>query len=401
MKWFTLTSAAIFLCSAAAKAQIYADFSTSMGNFTCELNYTAAPKTVANFISLAEGTRKWVTPAGTIQENKPFYNGLIFHRVIAGFMNQGGCPLGTGTSGPGYVFPDETTNGLRHEGNVISMANSGTNTNGSQFFITVGAPKTHLDGVHTVFGEVTSGTSVVEQMNVVPTTSDRPDTPVVIQSVTIRRVGAAAEAFDIQAQQLPIVRELLPGNLQVDLLSKVDFIPRRPRISASITDVYRSENLATWAIHRRYFHAFGVPDSSPFEIDTKATNAASLAAKGFYRVVETEYPDALAPRSLAGRTFIATWDNGAENMTFTINSTGTQGDVIYSAGNTSFPEFDYSPDVYNPAPLTFHTNDYGSLGFDCIFTDQTATHITGKQDIYQYRQSGWVRLGSGTFTLTK
>jgi len=402
MKRYLSAFAAFLLCSAASNAQIYADFETSLGNFTCELNHTAAPKTVANFVTLAEGTRKWVSPSGVIQENKPFYNGLIFHRVIAGFMSQGGCPLGTGTSGPGYVFPDETNNGLLHEGNVISMANSGTNTNGSQFFITVGAPKTNLNGVHTVFGKVTSGASVVEQINTVPTTtSDRPVTPVVIQSVTIRRVGASAQAFDVQAQQLPIVREALPGSLNVNLLSKVDFTPKQPRISASVTDIYRSEDLVTWGIHRRYFHAWGAPDISPFEIDTKATNAASLAAKAFYRVIETEYPGALAPRSLAGRTFIATWANGAEVMTFNINSNGIQGDVIYYGGNTTFPDFEYSPDIYDLTPLTFHTNGYGSIGFDCSFTGQTPTHVTGTQDVYQYRTSGWVRLGAGTFTLTK
>jgi peptidyl-prolyl cis-trans isomerase A (cyclophilin A) len=139
----------LFLLSTGLRAEddgLFADFSTSLGDFTVELDYEAAPMTVANFIGLAEGSRPWVDPrSGRIRENTPFYNGLTFHRVIAGFMNQGGCPLGNGSGRPGYRFRDEVDNGLVHVPYVISMANSGSHTNGSQFFITVGTPS-HLDG---------------------------------------------------------------------------------------------------------------------------------------------------------------------------------------------------------------------------------------------------------------
>ena len=147
-------------------AQLYADVTTTMGDFTLELFYEESPKTVANFVSLAEGSRKWIDPVtGIVQVNKPYFDGIIFHRVIDGFMNQVGSPQGTGSDGPGYTFPDEVDNGLLHdEPYLLSSANSGPHTNGSQFFITV-VVTNWLDGIHTVFGKVSSGTDVIDAIN--------------------------------------------------------------------------------------------------------------------------------------------------------------------------------------------------------------------------------------------
>ena len=140
----------------------YAHFTTNQGTFVIKLFDDVAPKTVANFVGLAEGTKAWKDPVSGQSVTKPFYDGLTFHRVIDGFMIQGGCPLGTGTGGPGYRFEDETYgNPLKHETGVISMANAGPNTNGSQFFITH-SPQPHLNGRHTVFGKVISGQDVVD-----------------------------------------------------------------------------------------------------------------------------------------------------------------------------------------------------------------------------------------------
>ncbi len=125
-----------------------ATFDTDRGTISAELFPEKAPLTVANFVNLAR---------------RGFYDGLKFHRVIPDFMVQGGCPQGTGTGGPGYQFEDETTNGLRHERGVLSMANAGPNTNGSQFFITHVATS-WLDGKHTVFGKVTEGMDVVDKI---------------------------------------------------------------------------------------------------------------------------------------------------------------------------------------------------------------------------------------------
>ena len=156
-------------------------FKTTLGEFEIDLFHKDAPETVWNFFNLAEGRQK------TVKEG-PFYNGLIFHRVIRGFMIQGGCPEGSGRGGPGYRFKDEFQSHLKHstEG-ILSMANAGPGTNGSQFFITLG-PTPHLDGRHTVFGKVARGMDVVKKIGDTSTGAmDRPRTDVVIESVEIKR----------------------------------------------------------------------------------------------------------------------------------------------------------------------------------------------------------------------
>ncbi len=177
---------------AAAKkggGKVYAHFTTSLGKFTVELFEKDAPKTVANFVGLADGTKEWTDPKTGAKVKKPFYNGLIFHRVIADFMIQGGDPLGTGTGDPGYKFADEFGSGRKMDkAGVLAMANAGPNTNGSQFFITL-KETNYLNGKHTVFGEVTDGMDTIRKIGETKTTKpgDRPVTPVVIQTVTIER----------------------------------------------------------------------------------------------------------------------------------------------------------------------------------------------------------------------
>ena len=169
---------------------IYARFETTEGTFTIRLFDKEAPSTVANFVALAEGTKDWTDPASGQKKKEPFYDGVIFHRVIKGFMIQGGDRLGQGTGGPGYRFADEFHPSLKHSrAGILSMANSGPNTNGSQFFITLG-PTPHLDNRHSVFGEVVEGLDTVKKIGSVATGGqDRPVRPVVMNKVTIERVG--------------------------------------------------------------------------------------------------------------------------------------------------------------------------------------------------------------------
>lgn len=160
---------------------------TSEGIITCTLFTKDAPDTVANFVGLATGTKEFNDPKTGQMVKRPFYNGLTFHRVISGFMIQGGDPLGTGTGGPGYQFANENTNASFNKPGVLAMANAGPNTNGSQFFITV-APTPSLEGNYNVFGQVISGQDVADKISNVATDSqDKPITPVIIKSITIQK----------------------------------------------------------------------------------------------------------------------------------------------------------------------------------------------------------------------
>lgn len=173
---------------------MYAEFVTTKGVMLAKLHYERTPVTVANFVSLAEGTN---TLVDSVYLNRKFYNGLVFHRVIDGFMIQGGDPLGDGTGGPGYKFNDEFHADLKHDKpGILSMANSGPNSNGSQFFITE-VPKPNLDNLHSVFGELLIGIDIQDSIsNVEVSAANRPIEAVFIEELNIIRKGRAAKKFD-------------------------------------------------------------------------------------------------------------------------------------------------------------------------------------------------------------
>jgi len=168
-------------------AEIRTTLQTNMGDIDAVLDAERAPRTVENFVGLATGETAWVAPeTGETVAGEPLYENVLFHRVIAGFMIQGGDPTGTGRGGPGYQFADEFHPDLRHDrAGTLSMANAGPDTNGSQFFITL-APTPNLDDRHSVFGYVTDGMDVVEAIGAVETDeADRPRSPVVLESVAV------------------------------------------------------------------------------------------------------------------------------------------------------------------------------------------------------------------------
>ncbi len=167
----------------------HAKLNTNFGTIEVELYEERVPRTVENFIGLATGETEWTDPeTGETKQGEPLYDDVLFHRIIEGFMVQGGDPTGTGRGGPGYEFDDEFVDGLSHDGpGVLSMANAGPNTNGSQFFITLDA-QPHLDGRHSVFGKVTDGMDVVREIGDVETdANDKPQEDVLLESVTIHR----------------------------------------------------------------------------------------------------------------------------------------------------------------------------------------------------------------------
>lgn len=161
--------------------QLTAVFETNEGSFEIELYVKECPETVWNFVNLAEGRQE-------TKKSGPYYDGLIFHRVIENFMIQGGCPEGSGRGGPGYRFQDEFVSSLHHNvAGILSMANAGPGTNGSQFFITL-VPTPHLDGRHTVFGKVIKGMEIVSKIGKTQTGSaDRPVKDIVIDKLIIKR----------------------------------------------------------------------------------------------------------------------------------------------------------------------------------------------------------------------
>lgn len=168
---------------------MFALFQTNMGDFKIKLFNDRVPKTVENFVGLAEGTKEFTDAKTGEKVKRPFYDGLIFHRVIKDFMIQGGCPTGTGTGDPGYRFADEIIPGKNNHNKpgMLSMANAGPNTNGSQFFITV-VETPWLDRGHTIFGEVVEGYELVDQISKVKTLpGDKPVEPIILKKVTILR----------------------------------------------------------------------------------------------------------------------------------------------------------------------------------------------------------------------
>ncbi len=175
---------------------LYAKLATTQGDILVQLDMERAPQTVANFVALAEGNHPLVEES---YQGKPYFNGLTFHRVIPNFMIQGGDPQGNGSGGPGYEFNNEIHPELSHKKGVISMANAGPNTNGSQFFITV-APYERLDGGYSIFGAVVAGQDIADRISQVETDNrDKPTTSVVMEEVSIIRKGKAAKKFDAPA----------------------------------------------------------------------------------------------------------------------------------------------------------------------------------------------------------
>ena len=173
----------------------YANIQTSMGLIVCQLLPAEAPKTVQNFIGLATGTKAWTDKSGK-ERRTPFYTGLTFHRIIKGFMIQGGDPLGTGEGGPGFAIDDEVSPNLHFDkpGMLAMAKRSFPNSAGSQFFITTAAAD-WLEGKYSIFGQVVEGQDVVDKISELPTDEDdKPQTAVTIQRITIRKVGAPTAA---------------------------------------------------------------------------------------------------------------------------------------------------------------------------------------------------------------
>jgi len=392
-----------FATASAAMAQILADFQTSMGAFTCDLRYVESPQAVANFIGLAEGSRPWIDPAtGTVRIGVPYYNGVTFHRVIAGFMDQSGSRNGLGTDGPGYTFRDEITNGLTNSAaGVLSMANSGMNTNGAQFFITVSAQPS-LNGSYTIFGNVTSGMSVVTAINNVPKSLNAsnelavPIIPVIIQSIGIRRVGAAAQAFDINAQNLPVCGGV-QGSLKVIPAVSVSYVMSAPQPAASDFQIFRSINTQSWSKLGELYQGTGSVGDP--EIIFEDSN---IAARAFYSLPLVQYPGALGPASTASRTLTVNF--GAAYLLYQFNAAASGGTYQYFNGatlsNGTITQLDFQDGPWSGVWMISHSS-LSPLRITAALDSSTATLIQGRMTLDQWNGLFWQNVTSGTCTLTK
>lgn len=184
---------------------LYACFNTSMGTFYCVLRYDLVPRTVGNFVSLADGTKQWLDYSKAAVVQRPFYSGLTFHRVVTNFVIQCGSPNGVGNDDPGYRFKDEIVSNLNNDqAGVLAMANSGTNSNGSQVYVTL-SPQLSLDGHYSVFGQVVEGMNVVSNIgSVAVDANSKPLVPVIITNITILRIGTVASNFNADAVSPPL-----------------------------------------------------------------------------------------------------------------------------------------------------------------------------------------------------
>jgi peptidyl-prolyl cis-trans isomerase A (cyclophilin A) len=360
-----------------AAAQIYADVEVSggvVGTFTIALEYRKAPGAVANFIGLATGQRGWLDLRTVTIRYTPFYDGIIFHRVIAGFMNQTGSKAGDGSDGPGYTFRDEFDATLRHDAAyVVSMANSGKQTNGSQFFITV-EPTKWLNDVHTIFGHVTAGTSVIDQINATPTTgssgtpADRPLTPISIRSISIR--GPSLATFDLDPAWLPKLRNANPLLTRSNAAFALGF----ERLPFSDYRGYRSADLSTWsAFYTAYF-----ADTAPVA-DLNVTSTAVGAAQ-FYRLARVDYATCAFP-DLVGNTFHF---GSPLNGTAVLNAARTAGTWTADGGSpAALASASYTPQPYAPRLFLWLSNG-NQFRLYLHRTSATAGSYVGKTNVSAY-----------------
>jgi len=355
-----------------AQDGIYADFQTSMGSFTCRLDYAIAPKAVANFIGLATGQRAWLNLTNGVAETNAFFEGITFHRVISNFMIQGGSPNGLGTDGPGYAFVDEFSNAARFDSfGVLAMANSGPDSNGSQFFVTV-ASTPSLNDVHTIFGRIVGGSNVVYGISRVATdANDKPKTNVVIQGVNIRRVGSTAQAFRIESQGLPVVTN-------------------QPMAIAAAPGGRWALN---WSTNRQYadnrlYVSTGIPqwveDPLGIELSTQVTNRvyrSNELTQAYYRLAQIQYAGStLAPRSLQGRLLTlnlrdATQGIGTLKITFDTSEGGTYTFTGQNPGTVTTYTWKQEPYRGNLWPIYFSGLVPMTMRLD--FTSATQGKLTG------------------------
>lgn len=399
--------AAFFLALCAPlHAELLATMQTTRGSITVVLQYDKAPQAVANFITLAEGTRRHISYTTGAVTDAPYYVGEKFFRVInnPGFrIAQTGSGTGTNVGGPGYTFRDEFHPSLTHVPYVLSMANSGVDTNGSQIFFTGNATIPGLDNVHTIFGLITDGPSRAVIDAILSAGNDA----TTITGLTFSRTDPAAIAFDVHAQNLPICNPV-PGQLAVKPGIETVYSVVTPFAPGSIFQGYRSENLVSWVKLGEIYQGTG--QSADF---TDITFDSAQLPKAFYNISSIIYPDALAPASgLANRTLVVGLF-GNQTLTFNFDASGEGGTAVYTRPapdepiTTNITGTSYTADSPYRSTWIIETEGFRPFRISGTFKSSTVSQIIGTNTSEQYQYPAppapafWSPLSSGTLSLSR
>lgn len=395
------------------QAELFTVFETSLGNVQVALQYQKAPQAVANFITLAQATRSRIDPATGAVIRSPLYIGEKFFRVVndAGFkIAQTGSGTGTNSGGPGFSFKDEFDTTLTHVPYVLSMANSGPNSNGSQIFFTGNSTITSLDNVHTVFGLVTDAPSraIIDAIHAAGSNGST------ITGVSFSRTDPLAVAFDEHAQNLPFASQAR-GNLQVTRNVAATWIPGDLPETGDLFRAFRSTTLGigSWSEIQSARRHYGLPaagsgpDLSPLVLDTASAPSA------FYHLPRVKHPGAVTPASFANRT--VTLFLGDNRLSYAFDASGIAGTTTYTPavgtpiiGNfTAVNPNNGLPLAPSTEPHSFtFTADTPALNPQYIWVKagcDTADSevITGHQSSQSYGTFGWQPFNKGKLTITR
>jgi peptidyl-prolyl cis-trans isomerase A (cyclophilin A) len=387
-------------------AALLAHVETTRGTVTVELQFTTAPQAVANFMTLAQGTRPWVDPVSGEIRTDPYYDGIKIHRTsnTTSFkFAQGGSRKGDGSDGPGYTFKDEFGGGLTHVPYVFSLANAGPNTNGAQFFFTGSISQPSFNNVHTIAGLVSDPASrtVVDAIIAAGTNGTT------IVGVTFQRTDAAAIAFDELAQNLPLVSSA-SGSLRVFPGDRVDWDFQSPLSTGSIFRVFRSTSLTaeSWAESgdRRVHAGIGGPGVSTSIGSTLIDGGDSPSA--FYRLTTAVHPGAVAPATLANRT--VSFQIGGDLFTYAFNETESGGTATFtpaggSASTFSFTRLNGSTGAHDVNFIADHDPASPLVRYFLVKVgceSATSTVVAGRHSTSIFN-GVWVPVGSGPATITR
>lgn len=384
---------AFIALSTSTWADLIAHVETDKGTIDVILLYDKAPQAVANFITLAEATRSSVDPDTGAVRNAHYYIGEKFFRIVddpSFKIAQTGSGTGTNSGGPGYTFRDEFDPSLTHLPYVLSMANSGPNSNGSQIFFTGSTPVHHLDDIHTIFGQIPDAPSRAVIDAILAAGNDGSS----ITAISFERSDPAAEAFDEFGQNLPSVVNT-PVRLSVERNQATTLHFSTLLQAGDLISSYRSTDFASWSQLDGVFSGYDTAPLSSVSIDQAELPSA------FYSVARIEHPDSPSPASLANRTLFFKLPGTVNTVTLNFDASGTGGTSRYSASDEdgTIEYVSYEPSGYG-ASLIVDTSDLIPLRLLMSYDGEVDSKLTGRYNLSTWN-GFWNSAGSGTHTLTK